>query len=141
MKMWVINAAFIMVIMSLRGCVEQDSNGRIEQKNSELNITSENHQPRELNAYNMATEMVVKALQEPTTAQFPRTKEKLEHIESLGSNRFRIDSWVDSQDTYGAITRRCFSLIFRIDSLGITKEEFIIEEIGYIPEKKIGVQD
>ena len=134
--MWLITAAFIMATMSLRGCVEQDSKERIEQKKTELNITSENHQPRELDAYNMAAQVVVKALQEPTTAQFPGTQEKLEHIESLGSNRFQIDSWVDSQDTYGAITRRGFSLTFRLDSLGITKEEFVIEEIGHIPKQK-----
>lgn len=87
-------------------------------------------------AYDLATNFVKEHLQEPTTAEFPSTKEKLEHIEYLGNKRYRINSWVDSQDTYGAMARRSFSCIIKMDGSSVVKEKFMIEEHGYIPHKK-----
>ena len=85
-----------------------------------------------LRAYNLATDFVIATLQEPTTAEFPNTKEKLKHVKYLGENRYRINSWVDSQDTYGAMTRRSFSCIIKTDSAGVIKESLTIEKSGYI---------
>jgi len=81
-------------------------------------------------AYDFAAEFVTDSLQEPTTAEFPNTKVRLEHIEYLGEKRYRIDSWVDSQDTYGAMTRRNFSCIIKVDSSGVNKESLLLEEYG-----------
>ncbi|PRY02923.1 hypothetical protein CLV24_1454 [Pontibacter ummariensis] len=86
-----------------------------------------------LQAYNSATDFVIASLQEPRTAEFPTTKEKLKHIKYLGDKRYQVDSWVDSQDTYGAMTRRSFSCIIKIDGASVIKERFMIEENGYIP--------
>ena len=136
MKIFWFAAVFVINLTSLQSCVEQDAGRNTNIQEKKIKQENRDDQQQELDAYNKATQVVVKALQEPTTAQFPGTQEKLEHIESLGSNRFYIDSWVDSQDTYGAITRRSFSFTFRFDSLEIIKEKFKIEEIGHIPEGK-----
>lgn len=100
---------------------------------SEINRYATDSIANKLKAYNLATGFVVASLQEPTTAEFPNTKERLKHVKYLGENRYRINSWVDSQDTYGAMTRRSFSCIIKTDSAGVTKESFTIEKIGYIP--------
>lgn len=83
-------------------------------------------------AYNLASDFVKESLQEPATAEFPNTKEKLKQVIHLGNNRYRINSWVDSQDTYGATTRRKFSCVLRVEASGVKMEEFRIEEYGVI---------
>ena len=80
----------------------------------------------------MATDVIIKSLKEPTTAVFPNTREKLRHIAYLGKKRYRINSWVDSRDTYGAMRRKKFSFIFKIDDSRVIEEEFMIEQYGYI---------
>ncbi|MFD3002446.1 hypothetical protein ACFS7Z_18890 [Pontibacter toksunensis] len=103
---------------------------------SEINRYENDSIADKLMAYNLATDFVIESLQEPTTAEFPNTKEKLKHTKYLGENRYRINSWVDSQDTYGAMTRRSFSCIVKTDSSGVIKESFKIEKMGYIPNNK-----
>ncbi|WP_162055087.1 hypothetical protein [Pontibacter pamirensis] len=90
-----------------------------------------------LQAYNLATDFVIASLQEPSTAEFPNTKERLKHVKQLGEKRYQIDSWVDSQDTYGAMRRRSFSCTIRMQDSSAVKEKFTIEEHGYIPTNKL----
>ncbi|RDV13499.1 hypothetical protein DXT99_19310 [Pontibacter diazotrophicus] len=87
--------------------------------------------------YNLATDFAIASLQEPSTAEFPNTKERLKHVKHLGGKRYRIDSWVDSQDTYGAMRRRDFSCTIKVGGSRVTKEGCIIEEHGYIPNNKL----
>lgn len=87
---------------------------------------------QKLNAYKLGTDVVLNILLEPKTALFPGNKERLEHIISCGNGKFIINSWVDSQDTYGAMTRRKFRLTFQLKNSGILKEDFEIEKIGKI---------
>lgn len=81
-------------------------------------------------AYNFAAEYVIESLQEPATAEFPNTKERLEHIKYMGEKKYQINSWVDSQDTYGAMTRRKFSCLIKLDISCVTKEKFLLEDYG-----------
>lgn len=60
-------------------------------------------------AYNVATEYVKVNLRSPSTAEFPGTFEKKDHIISLGENIYIINSWVDSQNGFGAIVRSQWS--------------------------------
>ena len=113
-----------------------DQKAKTARSGSELEINYENDSISDkLLAYKLATSFVKESLTEPTTAEFPNTKEKLKHIKYLGEKRYRINSWVDSQDTYGATTRKRFSFIFKIDSSSVIKESFKIEEHGFIPKK------
>ena len=60
-------------------------------------------------AYNVATEYVKINLRSPSTAEFPGTFEKKDHIISVGENIYIINSWVDSQNGFGAIGRSRWS--------------------------------
>ena len=113
-----------------------DQKAKTAKSGSELEINYDKDSiSYKLLAYKLATDFVKESLTEPTTAEFPNTKEKLKHIKYLGKKRYRINSWVDSQDTYGATTRKRFSCILKIDSSSVIKESFRIEEHGNIPKK------
>ena len=106
-----------------------DQKEKTEKADSEPEVNSD-----KLQAYHLATSVVIESLQEPYTAEFPTTKEKLEHTAHLGGGKYRINSWVDSQDTYGAKARRNFRVVLKMDSSGLEIEDFRIEEYAYIPK-------
>ncbi|TVZ26558.1 hypothetical protein JM83_1532 [Gillisia sp. Hel_I_86] len=60
-------------------------------------------------AYNVASLQVEQRLKSPSTAEFPGTFEKKNHIENLGENNYLINSWVDSQNGFGATVRSYWS--------------------------------
>ena len=62
-------------------------------------------------AYSYAEDFVEKQLKSPSTAKFPKTFEKDKHITILSNNRYEINSWVDSQNSFGATIRTRFSCI------------------------------
>lgn len=66
-------------------------------------------------AYNVAEEYVKPKLKSPRTADFPNIYEKDSHIKEVGEGRFRINSWVDSQNSFGAIVRSNWSCDVFID--------------------------
>ena len=129
----------VMLVTVFLGCAQEKPGHHSlvqEKKIEHQKKTSSNYALQDLKAYNLATDLVLEKLQEPMTAEFPSTQERLAHIDKLGDKKYRIDSWVDSQDTYGAMTRKRFSLTFRLDHSRIIKEEFEIEENGKIPKVK-----
>lgn len=66
-------------------------------------------------AYSYAEDFVEKQLKSPSTAKFPKVVEKDSHITELGNNRYKINSWVDSQNSFGATIRTRFSCIIIFD--------------------------
>lgn len=72
-------------------------------------------------AYNYAEEFVKDNLKSPSTAKFPDTTEKMNHITELGENEYQINSWVDSQNSFGAMIRSNFSckIIFDGDKVSV----------------------
>ena len=101
----------------------------------ELGVHQNKERNREkLRVYDQATQFVKEALLEPATSVFPHTEVKLTHIKYLGNKKYKINSWVDGQDTYGAMTRRVFSCLLTVDGTSVIKEVFIIEEEGFIPK-------
>lgn len=138
---------FIALILSglvIWGSFQYDSREKIDglkertakaDRESEINYDANRNSDKVL-AYNLATDFVKESLKEPTTAEFPPTKEKIKHVKYLEKKRYQINSWVDSQDTYGAMTRRNFSCILTIDGSSAIKEMFTIEEYGHIPNNK-----
>lgn len=49
---------------------------------------------------------VEQELKSPTTADFPFGG--FRHVTKLGVNRYKVDSYVDAQNSFGAITRTHF---------------------------------
>lgn len=50
-------------------------------------------------------------LKSPGSAKFPGLFESENHIKYLGDRKYKIDSWVDSQNSYGALIRTNYSCI------------------------------
>jgi len=66
-------------------------------------------------AYNYSEDCVKKILKAPGTAKFPGLLEKADHIKDLGGGRYQINSWVDSQNGFGALLRSRFVCIVKIN--------------------------
>src|SRR5690554_288071 len=56
-------------------------------------------------AYNFTTEKVKELLKSPGSAKFPGASEKVSHVQYVSPNKYRISSWVDSQNSFGALVR------------------------------------
>lgn len=60
-------------------------------------------------AYTVAEQAVTKVLASPGSAQFPGMFEKPDHVRCInGTQRYYVKSWVDSQNTFGALIRTEF---------------------------------
>jgi len=77
-------------------------------------------------AYNYAEDFVEKKLKSPSTAEFPGISEKDGHITDLGGGKYKIDSWVDSQNGFGATMRTKFTctIIFEGDNVRCEELKF-----------------
>jgi hypothetical protein len=51
------------------------------------------------------TDLVKERLVSPSTAKFPGMFERRSHVRHVGAGRYIINSWVDSQNIYGAMVR------------------------------------
>lgn len=78
-------------------------------------------------AYNYAEDFVKKRLKSPSTAEFPGLFEKDKHVTELENDEYLINSWVDSQNDFGAMKRSKFSckIIFEEDK--VRCENLVIE--------------
>ncbi len=74
--------------------------------------------PRRL-AYIMARDFVKPHLKAPSTAKWPGFTESVRHTRPLGNDRYRVSSWVDSQNSFGAMLRmRYVAVVFNTDGEG-----------------------
>lgn len=78
-------------------------------------------------AYSYAEDFVKQRLKSPSTAEFPGLFEKADHITELGNDEYLINSWVDSQNGFGAMIRSKFSckIIFKDNKVRV--EGLVIE--------------
>lgn len=83
--------------------------------------------PNNFLAYSYAEDAVKKRLKSPSTAKFPRTIEKDKHIKYLGNKEYQIVSWVDSQNSFGAMVRSNFSVIIVFDNEKVSFRNLKIE--------------
>lgn len=78
-------------------------------------------------AYNYAEDFVKQRLKSPSTAKFPGIFEKNDHITELGGGKYRISSWVDSQNGFGAMIRSRWSCTITFADGKVKAENIIIE--------------
>lgn len=64
-------------------------------------------------AYIMIQDFVKDRLKSPSTAEFPGARERRQHTKRLGDGRYGINSWVESQNSFGAQIRTRFAAIIR----------------------------
>lgn len=79
-------------------------------------------------AYSCAEDFVEKQLKSPSTAKYPKVMEKDNHITELGNNRYKINSWVDSQNSFGATIRTRFSCIIIFEGDMVKCEDLKLNE-------------
>ncbi len=69
-------------------------------------------------AYTYTEKCIKNKLKSPSTARFPSGSERKSHVQYLGNNRYEVNSWVDSQNGYGATLRLYFKCRIKIDEDG-----------------------
>ena len=62
-------------------------------------------------AYTMVKELLPQYLKSPSTAEFPSMWDYKDHVTDLGEHRYKVVSYVDSQNGFGAMIRTYFSCI------------------------------
>lgn len=67
--------------------------------------------PDRLGAYVMSQQFVIKQLKAPSTAEFPVFEEDM--VIPLGKNRFKVTSYVDAQNSFGAMIRTPYTCIVK----------------------------
>jgi len=78
-------------------------------------------------AYNYAEDFIELRLKSPSTAKFPGTFQKNKHSTDLGGGKYRISSWVDSQNGFGAMIRSRWSCKITFVDGNVNAENIIIE--------------
>lgn len=68
--------------------------------------------PDKVTIYTMAQQLVERQLRAPRTAKFPWSSDAYE-VSNLGDNRYRVSSWVDSENAFGAMIRTYFVIEIR----------------------------
>lgn len=117
---------FAIIIIIVITCVGSSSDE--PRTGTKTNEEAENQKPKVDHqsmflAYSYASDHVKKNLKSPSTAKFPRTFEKAGHIIDNGNNLYIINSWVDSQNSYGATIRTKFLCkVFMNDSIYVIEE-------------------
>lgn len=76
-----------------------------------LSGNSEPKGPDGLDAYVMSQIFVEKQLKSPSTAKFPTFEDSM--VIPLGDNRFKISSYVDAQNSFGAMVRTPYTCIVK----------------------------
>lgn len=72
----------------------------------------------ELEPFWITKQFVLDQLKSPSTAKWPSSIEYADHITALGDDRFRINSWVDSQNGFGAQIRTKFTATVKFSGGG-----------------------
>lgn len=99
-------------------------------KNSENTITEKKQKSsndKRFLAYNYSTQYVKQKLKSPSTAKFPNMFEKINHIKDLGNDQYFINSWVDSQNGFGAMIRSEFSCKITIKEDVVSVDDLAIK--------------
>lgn len=80
-------------------------------KTSSYNVskTYGNDDADRIEAYNHAKNFVKDKLKSPSSARFPGTMEKDGHIEYIGDQTYKINSWVEGPNSFGVFIRKHFS--------------------------------
>jgi len=65
---------------------------------------------KKIECYVQAKGIVKNKLSSPSTAEFPGAYEYVKHITKIDENTFEINSYVDSQNAFGAVGRSFFTI-------------------------------
>ncbi len=109
-KVWkIVLFAFLglIAITFLASLMGGDSNATTERGRQIVEGTSD------FDVYVKAQEIVEKALQSPSTADFPPTSDAV--VERRADNTYKVSSYVDSENGFGATIRTAWIAVFRLN--------------------------
>ena len=69
-------------------------------------------------AYNLAEECVKQRLKSPSTAEFAGLFEMKDHVTKIGPDKYKIRSYVDAQNSFGAVIRNQWSCTITLHNDG-----------------------
>ncbi|MDR2269357.1 MAG: hypothetical protein LBF27_00510 [Sphingobacterium sp.] len=120
---WVIVLVIILTIGYCTRDKKEDSGNSSKTNNTESQI-QENY----LLAYIYAEDFIKERLKAPSTAKFPDDFERYKHVKYIGDNKYQIISWVDSQNSFGAMLRTKFSCTIKIEGENVSGEDIVLYE-------------
>lgn len=77
--------------------------------------------------YNYTADWVKEKLKSPSSAEFPGSREKLAATQHLDSGRYLINSYVESQNSFGAMLKTYFKAIVRHENERVVLESLEFE--------------
>ncbi|KND51237.1 MAG: hypothetical protein ABA06_02915 [Parcubacteria bacterium C7867-001] len=98
-------------------------------------VQQKSEENSDVDAYIDAQAIVKKALKSPSTAKFPSSSEA--KISRAGENIFNVESYVDSQNSFGAMIRSDWSVMF--EYVGDQLDIYAISIDGETIYKKQGI--
>jgi hypothetical protein len=75
-------------------------------------------QDTKITVYSFAEQFAEERLKSPGTAEFPGIMEKIAHVHQIEGNKFKVKSWVDSQNGFGGTVRTKFQCIISLNDEG-----------------------
>jgi hypothetical protein len=84
-------------------------------------------EPDPITAYVFAESFIKERLKSPSTAMFPSVMEKQNHVTDLGNDEYKINSWVDSQNGFGAMLRTKWSCTIKFIDDEVQVNNIIIQ--------------
>jgi hypothetical protein len=82
--------------------------------------------------YKTTTRIIAKSLRSPSTAKFPSFYEQgAVAFSSLGENRYRVSSYVDAQNAFGAMLRQYWVATVGVSGDTVTVEDYRIGETPF----------
>ncbi|UYW02079.1 hypothetical protein K5I29_04040 [Flavobacterium agricola] len=100
----------------------------IEVSTKDTSNTSTNSYSDSFQAYRYAEDAVKSKLKSPATAEFPGRNEKYSHVSYIGDGEYKVNSWVDSQNSFGAMIRSNFSVTIVMKDGTINYKDLTIEQ-------------
>ena len=98
-------AAFLIFVFLAIGSTDSNNGSNRKPRDPNAWKTEDNKSM----AYIMMEDFVKRRLKAPSTAEFPGVFDgKLDHVTSLGGQKYRIISYVDAQNSFGAKIRTRF---------------------------------
>jgi hypothetical protein len=125
-KMMVITMVMTFVLLASSDLFAEDLTERLEEMEAAFQKEKLKGDSRVTSACAYAEVYIKQQLKAPAAARFDK-ESMLKYIEKLGSNKFRIKSYVDSQNSFGALTRTRFEITVEDTGSGQWKNWKVID--------------
>jgi hypothetical protein len=120
-------AGIILLLVVFGSLIDQNkTNQENDNSTQQEKKTYSNDYSDLLSAYGFAEDYVKQNVKTPSRAEFPGSSEKIKHTTYLGGNVYYIVSWVDSENSFGAMIRTKFSckITFKDENVSMSELKF-----------------